>query len=152
MLKSRKVLYSLAAVLFIACICNIIFLLATGDNKSGSVAYAVTPDTLKSASKAESAIVSGGTSVYTVEQYARLTPKISYNDRYFGEQWALARIQHLPFYTSGATRIVPTIAVLDTGIDGFHYDLKGRVLDEVNFSGSITKATLTDTGRILPGL
>jgi thermitase len=51
-------------------------------------------------------------------------------------QWALVRIQALPSVWGVASGSPVLVAVLDTGIDKDHEDLAGRVVAEIDFSGS----------------
>ena len=67
------------------------------------------------------------------------------NDPYFHEQWALSRIgiSGLWQVTSGQPDII--VAIVDTGIDRNHEELKDKIVAEVNFTDSPT--THDDNGH-----
>ncbi|MDQ1699298.1 MAG: hypothetical protein QOG34_1161 [Frankiaceae bacterium] len=63
-------------------------------------------------------------------------------DPYLSRQWALARIHATQAWgvEIGSTRLV-TVAVLDTGVDATHPDLKGRVVSGFDFYDGDTDAS-----------
>jgi thermitase len=74
------------------------------------------------------------------------------NDDYSGRQWAITRtmVPQAWEVTSGEASVV--IAVLDTGIDGKHEDLVGKVIAEVNFSDSPTVDDIYGHGTHVAGI
>lgn len=71
------------------------------------------------------------------------------SDVYVDRQWALARFQNLLDGSGGEGVLV---AVLDTGIDGQHEDLKGKVVASVNFSDSPTALDRSGHGTHVAGI
>ena len=74
------------------------------------------------------------------------------NDDYSGRQWAIPKtmVPQAWEVTSGEASVV--IAVLDTGIDKEHEDLVGKVIAEVNFTGSPTAADVYGHGTHVAGI
>ncbi len=74
------------------------------------------------------------------------------NDPYLGEQWALSQIgaPRLWKVTTGNREIL--VAVLDTGIDHNHEDLNGKVVAEVNLTGSPTPDDINGHGTHIAGI
>ncbi len=75
------------------------------------------------------------------------------NDPYYGQQWALNAMQ-LPPYAELAPiiqREVP-VAILDAGIDCTQEDLQGKVVTEINFSGSPSSSGIKGHGTHIAGI
>jgi thermitase len=74
------------------------------------------------------------------------------NDPYVDKQWALSQIEapRLWQITAGNPGII--VAVLDTGIDSSHEDLKGKVAAEVNFTDSPTPQDIKGHGTHIAGI
>jgi len=74
------------------------------------------------------------------------------NDPYLDEQWALSQIQAPKLWqvTTGSPEII--VAVLDTGIDQSHEDLKDKVVAEFNCTDSPTLDDLHGHGTHIAGI
>jgi len=74
------------------------------------------------------------------------------NDPYLDEQWALSQIQMPKLWqiTTGNREIL--VAILDTGIDQNHEDLKGKVVAEVSFTDSPTPNDIYGHGTHIAGI
>ncbi len=74
------------------------------------------------------------------------------SDTYLDSQWALDKLQLSQVWqvTLGSPDIL--VAVLDTGIDRNHEDLAGKVVAEVNFSGSPAVDDLHGHGTHIAGI
>ena len=74
------------------------------------------------------------------------------NDPHLEEQWALQHI-HAPKLwqvTAGNSQIL--VAVLDTGIDQRHEDLRGKIIADVNFTSSQTTEDILGHGTHVAGI
>jgi len=74
------------------------------------------------------------------------------NDPYIDRQWALNQIRMPELWqvTTGSPEIL--VAVLDTGIDQSHADLEGKVVAEINFTGSPTPGDIHGHGTHVAGI
>lgn len=81
-----------------------------------------------------------------------LDEQFAVNEPYFHEQWALSQINisRLWQITSGNPEII--VAILDTGIDRNHEELKNRVVAEVNFTDSPTPHDNNGHGTHIAGI
>jgi subtilisin family serine protease len=70
-------------------------------------------------------------------------------DQYVDKQWALRQIP-LIHIDNASNEII--VAVLDTGIDGNHEDLAGKVIESINFSGSQTDKDVNGHGTHVAGI
>ncbi|MFC1893529.1 S8 family peptidase [Chloroflexota bacterium] len=74
------------------------------------------------------------------------------NDPFLKEQWALHLIQAPMLWQPAAEEREIMIAVLDTGIDRNHEDLRGKVAAEVNFTDSPTCHDIHGHGTHVAGI
>ncbi len=74
------------------------------------------------------------------------------NDPYTANQWALEQIGVPTLWqvTFGDPEII--IAILDTGIDSYHEELDGKIIEEVNFTDSPTVNDLHGHGTHIAGI
>jgi len=74
------------------------------------------------------------------------------SDPYVEKQWALGKMQMTEIWqiTRGNPEVL--VAVLDTGIDGDHEDLKGRVVAVANFTDSSTANDIHGHGTHIAGI
>lgn len=66
-------------------------------------------------------------------------------------KWTLANIASLSAVAEGNTSPV-IVAILDSGIDDEHEDLRGRVVNEINLSGSSTVNDRSGHGTFIAGI
>ena len=74
------------------------------------------------------------------------------NDPFFSEQWALDQMNITGLWNGTRDNGEILIAVLDTGIDCDHEDLKGKIIAEVNFTDSPTVNDLNGHGTHIAGI
>jgi len=73
------------------------------------------------------------------------------NDTYLNLQWPISKI-NLPALSQFEEKEPILVAILDTGIDKNHEDLRGKVIAEVNFSDSLTSDDLNGHGTFVAGI
>jgi thermitase len=78
-------------------------------------------------------------------QYSQSTPDLK-------SQWALAQIHSLPSTRNIKSNSPILVAVLDTGIDKNHEDLRGKVVGEINLSSSPTADDIYGHGTPIAGI
>jgi len=109
------------------------------------------PGSLDDENQPESEIAAAGTGA----QYSTAVTGIgqsTVNDPYFHEQWALSIIQVSGLWqvTSGRPEI--TVAIIDTGIDSNHEELRGKVVAEANFTDRPTADDGNGHGTHIAGI
>jgi thermitase len=74
------------------------------------------------------------------------------DDPYLSNQWSMSQEQLVELWqvTTGNPKVL--VAILDTGIDQNHEDLKGKVVDEVNFTDSPTPSDIYGHGTHIAGI
>lgn len=74
------------------------------------------------------------------------------NEPYVDRQWALDKMEISALWqlTTGSQDVI--VAVLDTGIDDSHKDINGKVIADINFSGSPTVNDLHGHGTHIAGI
>jgi thermitase len=74
------------------------------------------------------------------------------DDPYLGNQWAMSQAQLVDLWqvTTGIPEVL--VAILDTGIDQNHEDLKGKVVAKVNFTDSPTPSDIHGHGTHIAGI
>lgn len=74
------------------------------------------------------------------------------DDTYLDEQWGLEKVQAATAWdtTTGSTGV--TIAILDTGVDTDHPDLRDKIVDSINFSASPTADDVYGHGTHVAGI
>jgi len=74
------------------------------------------------------------------------------NDPYVDRQWALSKIEASRLWQTTTVSQKVIVAILDTGIDQDHEDLKGKVIDEANFTDSLTSSDIYGHGTHIAGI
>jgi len=74
------------------------------------------------------------------------------NDPYFQKQWALSRIQISGLWQVTSGRPETIVAIIDTGIDSNHEEIRGKVVAEVNFTDSPTALDGNGHGTHIAGI
>lgn len=90
--------------------------------------------------------------------YSKIEPNycepvmVASNDSHFDKQWALSKIMATEAWqvTSGNPSVI--VAVLDTGIDCAHQDLRGKVVAAANFADSPTSYDIYGHGTHVAGI
>ena len=115
---------------------------------TGGALATSSPDVDRQWVESGSLVGSNPTTAALATQPEVITP----NDQYLDEQWALSHIQIPKLWqiTTGNREIL--VAVLDTGIDQNHEDLRGKVVAEVNFTDSLTPAGVYGHGTHIAGI
>jgi thermitase len=85
----------------------------------------------------------------SIENKVYAPPSNISNDIYLSAQWALQKMPDLQTRSVGPEVLV---AVLDTGIDGRHEDLVGKVTKSVNFTTSATASDVIGHGTHIAGI
>ena len=73
------------------------------------------------------------------------------NDTYLNRQWPLIKMS-IPALNYFEKQVPILVAVLDTGIDKNHEDLRGKVIAEVNFSESSSSDDFNGHGTFIAGI
>lgn len=73
------------------------------------------------------------------------------NDAYFSLQWPLSKID-MPALSRFEEKEPILVAILDTGVDKHHEDLRDKVIAEVNFSDSLSSDDLNGHGTFIAGI
>jgi len=74
------------------------------------------------------------------------------DDPYFADQWALERMHAATLWDRAAGSPGVIVAVLDTGVDAGHEDLKGKVVDSVDLSNAPDAADRAGHGTHVAGV
>lgn len=78
--------------------------------------------------------------------------QIVVNDPYYDKQWALSRMGVQALWQSAKEESKVVVAILDTGIDRNHEDLRGQVIAEINFTDSPTTEDIYGHGTHIAGI
>jgi len=89
---------------------------------------------------------------HTLTAQGRLFSTPELDEQHAGEEWALVqtRMANLPAGSIANTHVL--VAILDTGIDQNHEELKGRVVSEINFTDSPTTQDINGHGTHVAGI
>lgn len=74
------------------------------------------------------------------------------NDPYLDKQWAMKQIEAESLWQITTGKPQTLVAVLDTGIDQNHEDLKDKVIAEANFTGGLTADDIHGHGTHVAGV
>ncbi len=74
------------------------------------------------------------------------------NDPFFNRQWALSNMNITDLWSKTNRNNEIVVAILDTGIDSNHEDLKGKVVAEINLTDSPTVNDLNGHGTHIAGI
>jgi thermitase len=74
------------------------------------------------------------------------------NDPFFDKQWALSNLNLSAWWKMTAGNSDVVVAILDTGIDAAHEDLRDRVIAEVNFTNSPSANDINGHGTHVAGI
>ena len=74
------------------------------------------------------------------------------NDPFFDKQWALSNLNLSDLWNMTAGNSDVVVAILDTGIDATHEDLRDRVIAEVNFTNSPSENDINGHGTHVAGI
>jgi thermitase len=74
------------------------------------------------------------------------------NDPGFGNQWGLHKVEAATAWDTTTGSAGVSIAILDTGVDQNHPDLKDKIVKNVNFTGSSTVNDVHGHGTHVAGI